>query len=368
MLWAGIATGDSGDLIRRWGKGVPSTSFRSNWEYSNVPFTTAGVIAGRTEKSDWAATIKRRIFTPLDMRSSSCTSATGQTAEDHATPHYWGYDKSITPIKWDEIDLAGGAGCVNSTVTDMGNWLRFQIAGGKFGSKTLLASKVLRETHTSQMLMKAEGVWTLYFPPRATRFATYGLGWFVHDYRGFDCVSHGGTLTGIRAQCMMIPNKKIGVFVVCNIRPSLFPEAVAKATIDHLLGLPAEDWVSFTKIQLDELDNATAVRMKNRDKERKKDTKPSLPLKEYTGNYDEPAYGRAAVSIEDDKLWIRWGKYTFRLDHYHFDTFTAIPVKPADEVISLDRSTFDVLFHLGANGEVEGIKFLEQEFKKSKGR
>jgi CubicO group peptidase (beta-lactamase class C family) len=368
MIWAGLSNNDSGELIRRWGKGVPSTSFRSTWEYSNVPFTTAGVIAGKLEKGTWANAIEQRIFKPLEMSSSCCTSAGGQAASDRTTPHYFGLDKSISPIKWDEIDQAGGAGCINSTATDMGNWLRFQLADGKFGTKRLLLSKVLNETRTPQMLMKAEGVWALYFPPNVTRFTSYGLGWFVHDYRGFDCVSHGGTLSGIRAQCMMIPAKKIGVFAVCNLRPCPFPEAVTKTTIDHLLGLPVEDWVGATREQLIQLDAANIKRMEKREKDRKKNTKPGLALKEYAGNFDEPAYGRAEVSVEDDKLVLRWGRYTFRLEHYHFDTFTAIAVKPADEVFQFDRSTYDVLFRLGTNGEVDGVKFFDQEFKKAKGK
>ena len=367
MLWAGLSL-DSKELIRRWGLGVPSTSFRSTWEYSNVPFTTAGVIAGNLGNGNWASTVEQHIFKPLEMKSSSCTAATGQAAADHATPHYLGFDKNVTALKWDVLDHAGGAGCVNSTANDMGNWLRFQLGEGKFGSKRLVDRRLLRETHTSQMLMKAEGVWALYFPPKFTRFTSYGLGWFVHDYRGFNCVSHGGTLSGIRAQCMMVPEKKIGVFAVCNIRPSLFPEAVTKSTIDYLLELPSEDWVTSAHAQLSALEFTTAVRIAKREKDRKPDTTPSLPLKGYSGDYVEPAYGKATVSLKDDQLGIRWGRMTFRLKHYNFDTFTAIPVEPADEVLPFDRTTFDVLFRLGTTGEVEGMKFLDQEFKKSKGK
>src|SRR5215218_2836284 len=64
LIWAGGWT-DSADVIRQWGKGKPSTSFRSTWEYSNVPFTTAGVIAGKYDKTDWAGAVAKRIFTPL---------------------------------------------------------------------------------------------------------------------------------------------------------------------------------------------------------------------------------------------------------------------------------------------------------------
>jgi hypothetical protein len=114
------------------------------------------------------------------------------------------------------------------------------------------------------------------------------------------------------------------------------------------------------------LDFNIAAERKKRESARKPDTKPSLALKQYAGNYDEPAYGRAEVTCEDDKLVIRWGRFTFRLEHYHFDTFTAIPIEPKDEILSFDRTTFDAQFRLGTNGEVEGMKFLEQDFKRAK--
>ena len=99
---------------------------------------------------------------------------------------------------------------------------------------------------------------------------------------------------------------------------------------------------------------------------RKPDTKPSLALKQYAGAYEEAAYGRAEVAVEGDALRVKWGKYLFQLNHYHFDTFTAIPVEPKAEVLSFDRSTFEAQFRLGANGEIEGVKFLDQEFRRSK--
>jgi CubicO group peptidase (beta-lactamase class C family) len=365
MIWAGQEI-QSEELIHRWMKAPPSTSFRSTWEYSNVPFTTAGLIGGRIEGGSWQNLIEKRIFAPLEMNSSSCKSEAGRSAEDHATPHYFRYDKTVSPVKWDEIDHAGGAGCINSTASDMGRWLKFLLAGGKFDGKRLISARALRETQTPQMLVKQEGVWLIYFPTSMCRFTSYGLGWFVHDYRGHTCVSHGGTLTGSRAQCMLIPDKKIGVFVVCNLRPSFLSEAVARTVLDHLLELPAEDWVAATKTQLTLLDLTTALNRKKRASERAADRKPSLPMKKYAGSYDEPAYGKAQVAHEGEHLTLRWGKMKFRLEHYHYDTFTAIPVEPADEVATQDRATYDVLFQLGTNGEVEMMKFLGQNFTKGK--
>ncbi len=367
LLWVAF-TADTPDLIRRWGRAKSSTSFRSTWEYSNVPFTTAGYVAGKLNGTDWATAVKTRLFDPLGMPSTTATAKGGQAAKDHATPHYRGFDKSITPVVWDNIDHAGGAGCINSTTRDMAQWLRAQLAGGALGEQPVIPKMALRETHTPQMIVKAEGPFAVYFPPKASAFVNYGLGWFVHDYRGHVCVSHGGTLTGFRAQCMMVPAKKVGVFVTCNLRPSLVTEAVAKTVLDRALGLPEEDWVAFSKqaFALQEL-NVASARAK-RDRERKADTKPSLPPEKYAGHYSEKAYGTATVAEADGKLTLTWGRLTFRLDHYHYDTFTAVPVGPPDEVVSFDRSTLEARFRLGSNGVVEGVTFLDQDFRLGAGK
>jgi len=365
MIWAGRET-TSEALIRSWVRAKPATSFRSTWEYSNVPFTTAGFVAGKLSGSDWAAATKARLFDPLGMASTSATSRDAQAAEDRATPHYRGFDKSIRAIGWDSIDHAGGAGCINSTARDMGRWLRFQLAGGKFEGKRLLPEKALRETHSPQMIVKPEGPFATYFPAKTSKFVNYGLGWFVHDYRGHVCLSHGGTLTGFRAQVMLVPEKKIGVCVLCNLRPSYVAEAVAKTVLDRTLELPPEDWVKFHTSAFTLLEFQTALNGKMREAARKKNTKPSLELAKYAGAFDERAYGRAEIVEKDGVLQVGWGKLTFRLDHYHFDTFTAVPIEPKDEVISFDRSIHEVQFRLGSDGEVAGMKFLEQEFVRKK--
>jgi CubicO group peptidase (beta-lactamase class C family) len=362
-LWAGenLATDD---LVRHWGKGKPSTSFRSTWEYSNVPFTTAGIIAGQFNKSDWATAVEQRIFKPLEMKASCGTIAGALASSEHATPHYHGLDKKINTIEWDRIDNCGGAGCINSTVRDMGNWLRFQLAGGKLGDKRLLSESALEETHRQQMLVKVDPYFAPYFPTHVTKFPGYGLGWFVHDYRGQVCLAHGGTLSGFRAQCMMLPEKKLGVFAVCNLRPSYFPETVCRTVLDRFLGAPAYDWVQFAKDRAAENDKRVTDAAKKRADERKPDTKPSLPLKDYAGTYQEKAYGKAEVTLDGDTLKVTWGTLTFRLEHYHFDTFAAVLLGPPDKVATADRSIYDVRFLIGSNGAIEGLTLFGQSFAK----
>lgn len=351
--------GDSEAVIRRWVKGPPSTSFRSTWEYTNVPFTAAGVIAGKLDKSDFAGVIQKRIFDPLGMRGSSC-SFNAAAHPDHAMPHHYGLDKSITAQKWRDVDYAGGAGAINSSARDLGNWLQFQLAEGKYGGKQLLSAQALRETHTPQMVVKLPGAANLL--AKHTRFSSYGLGWIVEDYRGVTCVWHNGLYGGFRSQCMMVPEKKLGLFVVCNLGPSSAAESVARTALDALLGLPAEDWIAFHRSMQDRADANRAAAKKTRDAARKPDAKPSLTLKEYVGVYEDPVYGHIEVMLVDDKLMGRWRKYTFRLEHYHYDTFTPVLVEPEDAVILTDRTNDEWQFRLGANGEVEGLKAFREVF------
>jgi hypothetical protein len=126
------------------------------------------------------------------------------------------------------------------------------------------------------------------------------------------------------------------------------------------------DWVLPYKGSLVDLDREVALARKRREAARKAGTKPSLELTRFVGKYDDLAYGRAEVKEKDGTLAVLWGKYQFRLDHYHYDTFTAVPVEPKDQVISTDRTTFEAQFRLGTDGEVESLKFLNQEFKRSK--
>lgn len=365
MLWAGRDAG-SEDLILRWARAKPSTSLRSTWEYSNVPFTAAGFIAGKLNGTDWSGAVKRRLFEPLGMASSSTTAREGQAASNHATPHYRDLDHVIHAMPWDEINHAGGAGCINSTARDMGRWLQFQIGNGRFDGKRLVSQKSLRETHTPQMIVKREGSSATMFPSRTTKFAHYGLGWFISDYRGRLCWSHSGSLTGFRAQVMILPEERLGVCVFSNLRPSWMPEAIAKTAVDSALGVADDGWIKFHTSTMALAEFQTAVDAKKREATRKRDTKPSLSLGKYTGTYEERAYGSAKVNRDEDGLLVRWGRYAFRLKHFHFDTFTAIPIEPKEEVVSFDRSTFEVQFRLGSDGEVESMNFLEQDFAKTK--
>jgi CubicO group peptidase (beta-lactamase class C family) len=364
--WLWSATRHSAeDYIRAYGKAKPSTSFRSTWEYANITFTTAGLASGQVAGSDWPTLIRSRIFEPLGMKSACCSAREAMANPDHAIPHNRFPNNEIASVKRADVDSVRAAGSINASVRDLGQWLRFQLADGAIDGKRLIPAGTLKETRTAQMIVRHEGRWKIFFPEKATRHLSYGLGWFVHDYRGQFACSHGGTLDGFRAQTVLIPDKKLGVVVLGNLTPSTFPEALTKMIVDQLIGLPKEDWnahyVASDKVT--ELNRVLAD--KRKDAAREKDTKPSLDLKSYAGAYDEPAYGSAEVMHGEHGLQIKWGRIVVQLKHYHFDSFTGHVIGPkADDMVRYQRQSFDVQFRLGKNGKVESMKFLDQDFAK----
>src|SRR5260370_13164123 len=58
------------EVIRRIGHVKMTTSFRSTWEYANIPFLTAGTAAARAGKPPLAGGFKRRVLQALGMESS----------------------------------------------------------------------------------------------------------------------------------------------------------------------------------------------------------------------------------------------------------------------------------------------------------
>ncbi len=365
MLWAGERP-EQEAIIRLWCKGRPSTSFRSTWEYSNVPFSAGGLVAGNVAGGGWAEATRRRILMPLAMKATFCTPKEALARGEHATPHYREFGGAIRAVGWDSVEGARPAGSMNSTARDLAGWLKFHLGGGEIAGKRLIAAKALAETHAAQTVVKATGRMARFFPAKACKHTSYGLGWFVHDHRGHLCVSHGGTLTGFRAQCMLVPEKKVGVFVMANLRPSAFTECVAKTLLDHALDLPADDWLTWHQDADRQDEDEVREAREKRAKGRVPDTKPSLPLAKYAGQYDEPAYGTASVSLDGATLTVKWGKYTYRLDHHHHDTFTAAVVAPMEDVFKFDRSTLEAHFRLGPDGAPESLTLLGQGFRRAK--
>ena len=334
------------EILRRLRFQKPSWSFRSHFGYNNQMFIAAGQIIPAVTGKSWDDFVKQRIFTPLGMTASSTSITALKNFDNVATPHAKS-EGEVRPIAWVSVDNCGPCGSINSSVVDLAQWLRLQLGQGSYGDKKLLSLGAVEEMHTPQMIV------TLDTGAPDAHFASYGLGWFLHDYHGRKVVKHGGDVDGMVAEIGMIPEEKLGVAILSNLSGrtgNSLPEALLYRVFDAYLGLAAQDW-SGRKLALQRIlearqkaaaGQAEAARVKN--------TKPSLPLAAYAGIYQSDLYGNVKVTEEQGTLRFSYSApYSGTLEHWHYDTFH---LKWAGPGVG---DTF-VTFTLTAQGRIDTMK------------
>lgn len=271
----------------------PRADFRTLFQYNNFMFLTAGYLAGEVTGSTWEAVVRTRIFEPLGMKDSDFSVEDSRKKPDHALP-YGEKDDQITEIPFRNLDAMGPAGSINSNVLDMAQWVLLSLNKGKAGDKQVISESSLAEIHSPQMVVQ-EGVFRLLeiFPEMFT--TSYGLGWFITNYRGHTWLHHGGNIDGFSAFVTFLPRDNMGVVVLCNKNGSDLPEIVALNIYDRLLGLDQVPW-SGRFMEIRDKRKAEAEKVKNdADKDLKPGTKPSHPLDDYAGEYTHPAYGTLSI-------------------------------------------------------------------------
>jgi CubicO group peptidase (beta-lactamase class C family) len=359
FLWYGSPWGRE-EILRRVAHLKLKHPFRSVWDYNNLMYLAAGYAAGKAAGGTWEDLVRTRIFEPAGMSGANFSSRAAQEAPDHATPHKKKKGK-VGPIAWRNIDNIGPAGSINAGAKDMARWLRLQLGAGTVEGKRVLSAANLAKTHEPQMVLHEEGFQIL-FPD--TVQMSYAMGWLVQDYQGRRLLHHDGGIDGFSAHVALYPKDRLGLVVLANLDEVQPMElAVAQAIADLVLGLPKSNWTA--KVFLLEGVGKIVAPLGDSDgvKKQHKGTKPSRELEAYAGDYHDPAYGTAVVSVEDGSLLVKWSSFRLTLEHFHFDTFKA----KADDPM-MDES-IDVQFFLSAGGDVERMKVAGvTEFRRARAK
>jgi len=344
LIWYG-SDNDRDEILRRVRYLPPTWSFRSQFGYQNIMYLAAGQVVAKVTGASWDDFIKRRIFQPLGMTSSSTSVTALQGIEDLATPHATVND-TVRAIPYRKIDNIAPAGAINSNAVDMAQWVRLHLGDGKFGGKQLISKRMTDEMHSAQTVIKVDPTWNGMNP--SAHLMAYGLGWFLSDYEGKYLVQHGGNIDGMTALVAMVPEEKFGIVILSNMNGSQLPTAVMLRAIDMQLERPARDWSAQMHTRFDSL-LARARAAQAKATARVPNTKPSLALAEYVGTYADSAYGTVSVTESNGALNFAYGS-TWRgpLEHWHFDTFH----------LKLDTPVLrpaPVTFRLNAAGKVDDL-------------
>src|SRR6266446_294064 len=171
----------------------------SHTKYSNAGIAVVGYTLQQLNHRLFPEYLKQAVLAPLGMKESAFAPET-QLIRNLAKADMWSYDGLTFPAPTFELGLAP-AGCMYSTVTDLGQFLSVIFDGGR-GAK----GQVIKPETLAQM-------WTPQFakPGEKTGF---GIGFHITNLEGCKSVGHGGAIYGFATELEGLPEERLGVAVV----------------------------------------------------------------------------------------------------------------------------------------------------------
>ena len=309
------------DIIRRVATIAPAYSLRSQFIYQNIMYAVAGEVIAAASGMSWAAFLRSRIFEPLGMGATEATLAAVSGKPNVATPHAEIRD-TIRPIANRPVDAVAAAGSVWSSVGDMAKWTRFILDSARVGSRRLLSPASYRELLSPQVIAPTDMYPTMLLV--RPHFFTYGLGWFLHDYAGQAVAMHTGSIDGMSALIGLIPDRKVGMYVLANLDHAELRHALMYRVFDMYAGNPPRDWSAELLAHYGRINDQARAAQQQQAQRRAADTKPSLPLSRYAGTFAHPTYGNAVVTLRDGTLHFAFGRgRSGSLSHWQYDSFQA---------------------------------------------
>lgn len=304
----------------------PKTSFRTTYAYSNLMFVTAGQVVAAVSGESWDDYIREKMFQPLGMNNSNTSATAYQAGANWATPHSK-VDGKLQPIARENLDNAGPAGSINSSVADMSKWMLVQLNRGKIPGteKRIFSEASSREMWTQQMTVPMNDA-PAEIKILQRHFSGYGMGWGLRDYKGRKLVSHSGGVAGFVTRVMLVPEENLGVVILTNAEEDSAFEAVLCHILDAYLGGDTIDYITAFKAIEDKEQKDAEETVKKASEARAPDSKPSLPLEKYAGDYSDPWYGKVTIRSENGGLLLnfeRTEKGLADLQPWQYDTFKA---------------------------------------------
>lgn len=288
-----------------------STPFRSTYAYNSLIYALGGYCAAKANNTTWNELIKEDLLNQLGMTTTTTSYWDFLSSPDHATPYK--LLKNGTMVPYDIIpDPVGPAGSIYSSISEMANWLKFQIADtGYYNGVKIVSKKELDETRTPQINI-TDASDLLYG-------SQYGLGWFIKanskDIPYY--VSHPGDSDDFHAQITVYPSKGLGIVILTNggVYSSSFRSVLDAKFRQLLIGNDDFDpWPAASKaieaIWKPESPTPPIVA-------------PTLPLKGYIGVYSNMVYGNITILSSNNTLICYYGTndQAFSLVHFNGDLF-----------------------------------------------
>lgn len=194
--------------------------------YSNLGYTILGKLIEQLEQSPFTATLRRRIFEPLDMRST-VPLMSHDMLEQTVTSYRQAYDDRPTtrtmPLVESPLftfDLS--AGSIASTAQDMARYMRMLVRRGQGPRQRIVSEKSFALFSKAHIAMPGKNV-------------GYGYGIMVDSADGRTMLRHTGGLVSFSSAMWIDMEAGVGAFASVNAsRGTYRPNHVAKLAMNAL--------------------------------------------------------------------------------------------------------------------------------------
>jgi CubicO group peptidase (beta-lactamase class C family) len=317
----------------------PSRDIRTTYQYSNLGYNAASIVAERISGLRWEDFTRTRITERLKM-PVTFTVEDLASAEDAAAPYSMHRDQrqrtKLWPIR------AAAAGAINTSVAAITNWMKFLLSEGKFENEQLLSAALIREMQAPRVYSSA--------PEFEFGHTHYGLGFVSSVYRGERIVGHSGGWIGWSTLMRLMPDRNLGIAVFCNLTGAPVPSILINHLADRACGREPVPWLERLRdlrrkaVAQGEIDEQTRMAA------RKPNAPPSHQLSDYAGAYEHPAYGRVTIAAAGDGLHWVYRTFSGPLAHRHYETFET-PQLPHD----LNPDRLAISFSTDRDGNVVSL-------------
>lgn len=350
MFWPDSSNFTKADMIHNLRYLKQASSFRTKYDYDNNLYVVAGEVVARVSGISWEDFIETKIMQPLQMTQSAANYNRLKNKSNVIDPHA-PVNGTVQVIHRDWNEIADAAGGIYSNLTDMCKWIIMQMNNGKYGDgKQLFSQAVHEEMWTPQTIIPVHGT-----NPYNTHFASYGLGWFLSDVKGYKQATHTGGLAGIVTQVTLIPELKLGIIVFTNQQSGAAFTSITNTIKDSYLGVKGIDWVKRNHDAVvfgqSSAKNITDKIWKDIDAQQK--ISSPINVENFIGTYNDKWLGDVIISQKNGKLWFdskRSPRLTGEVLPYKNNTFI---VKWADR--SMDADAF-LNFEVDDSGKATALK------------
>jgi CubicO group peptidase (beta-lactamase class C family) len=197
--------------------GILTSPPGDRYEYSNLGYSLLATIVERVSGKDFPEFVQEEIFEPLGLSRTAIFVEPPEA--DSVALRYIG-NKDVS--RFYDYHLRG-ASAVYASVHDL---LRF----GMFHLKNRLADqKQIISRETIEAMQETTD-------PKLPR-SRYRIGWDVGERYGYNVVTHGGGMPGVRAMLLLVPPENIAVAVVSNgetiVLPKVYDAVLAAILPDY---------------------------------------------------------------------------------------------------------------------------------------